>query len=125
MIQMTRPIEVFYDGKCGLCRREISFYRKIAPIDRFLWVDISQSPEALHALGIGLAEGLKNLHVRDGQGRILTGVDAFILIWKGLPGFNLLAPLAGLPLIKPALTWAYARFADWHYKHMGYDRCDL
>ncbi|MEC9079196.1 MAG: DCC1-like thiol-disulfide oxidoreductase family protein, partial [Pseudomonadota bacterium] len=30
-------ITVFFDGKCGLCSREIRHYQKIAPAERFCW----------------------------------------------------------------------------------------
>ena len=41
-------ITVFYDGKCGLCAREIGYYRRIAPDGVFVWQDVSESAE-LHS----------------------------------------------------------------------------
>ena len=36
-------ITVFYDGKCGLCSKEINHYRKVAPSGIFSWQDITES----------------------------------------------------------------------------------
>ena len=30
-------IEVFFDGKCGLCSKEIAYYQSIAPSGVFVW----------------------------------------------------------------------------------------
>ena len=45
-------ITVFFDGKCGLCSKEISHYRKIAPDGIFIWQDITKSADDLKANGI-------------------------------------------------------------------------
>ena len=34
-------IKVFFDGKCGLCSKEINYYIKIAPAGIFDWQDIN------------------------------------------------------------------------------------
>ena len=45
-------IEVFFDGKCGLCSKEIAYYQSIAPSDIFAWMDIATdaSPLAVHQI---------------------------------------------------------------------------
>merc|ERR1711973_223740 len=55
-------ISVFYDGKCGLCDKEISHYKKIAPPEIFNWQDITECDKQLRERGVSLAEGLKLLH---------------------------------------------------------------
>ena len=45
-------ITVFYDGKCGLCSKEINHYRKIAPSNIFNWQDITESADELNQEGI-------------------------------------------------------------------------
>ena len=37
-------IKVLYDGKCGLCNKEISYYKKIANDKKFKWLDIANNP---------------------------------------------------------------------------------
>lgn len=118
-------ITVFYDGKCGLCRREIEHYKRIAPKGVFNWQDITLDASKLENLGIAYADGLKLLHAQDLHGRMHVGVDAFLLIWQKIPRWRLLASLVGLPLIRPSANVAYRLFAAWRFKKMRYDRCEF
>jgi len=113
-------ITVFYDGKCGLCSKEINHYRKIAPYGIFNWQDITQSATELNKEGISLAEGLKLLHAKDKTGKLHIGVDAFILIWKQLKRWNLLAFIASLPVINPILKIGYKHFAEWRFNRLSH-----
>ena len=97
-------ITVFYDGKCGLCSKEINHYIKIAPKGIFHWQDITESADALKKEGISLSEGLRLLHAQDHSGQIHIGVDAFILIWKQLKRWRVLAAVVELPVIRQVPT---------------------
>ena len=118
-------ITVFYDGKCGLCRREIAHYQRIAPAGRFEWVDITTTPEPFTALGFAVTDGLKALHVRDATLNIHIGVDGFIVMWRALTRWRLLALLVALPIIRPLARACYALFAKWRFKKLGYDACAI
>ena len=118
-------IDVFFDGNCGLCRREISFYRKIASKEAVNWVDLSVTPDILVSEGVDPLDALRILHVRNDKKQLVTGVDAFVAIWKSVPPFGPLAFLVGLPLIRPMVEWAYARFAERRFKRLGYGACEI
>ena len=77
-------ISVFYDGKCSICNKEISYYRKIAPKGVFNWQDVNQAEHILAQDGITVIQALKILYAKDINGNIYKGVDAFILIWSKL-----------------------------------------
>lgn len=111
-------ITVFYDGKCSLCSKEIDYYRKIAPSGIFDWQDITKSQEKLKKENITLSEGLKLLHAKDHTGQMHIGVDAFILIWKQLKRWRVLAVLVGLPIIKQFANVSYHIFANWRFKRL-------
>ncbi|MEM7616837.1 MAG: DUF393 domain-containing protein [Pseudomonadota bacterium] len=113
-------ITVFYDGKCGLCRKEIDYYRKIAPKDIFDWQDITESADSLNKEGISLSQGLKFLHVRDNNGHLNIGVDAFILIWRQMKYWRILAFFVGLPIIKQIANIVYRIFANWRFKRLAH-----
>ena len=114
-------IKVYFDGKCGLCSKEIRYYQKIAPSAVFSWCDIAHDPAPLAPLGIGQAEALRLLHAEDDEGQLHIGVAAFILIWKQLhSGWRLLAALAGLPIIKPLLEGVYRRFATYRFARLSH-----
>lgn len=116
-------ITVFYDGICGLCSKEINHYRKIAPDGIFNWLDITKSPGELKAEGISLAQGLELLHAKAPDGTLHIGVDAFILIWKQLKRWRLLAILISLPVIRQLADIAYRAFARWRFKRLKH--CQL
>ena len=116
-------ITVFYDGKCGLCSKEINYYRKIAPSGLFDWQDITESVDHLNKEGISLAEGLKLLHAKDNNDNMHVGVDAFILIWRQLKRWRILAVLVSLPLIKQIANLLYKAFARWRFKKLAH--CQL
>ena len=116
-------ITVFYDGKCGLCSKEINHYRKIAPSGIFNWQDITESADELKKAGISLSEGLRLLHAKDNVGQTHIGVDAFILIWKQLQRWHVLAVLVELPIIRQITNMAYRVFANWRFKRLKH--CQL
>lgn len=113
-------ITVFYDGKCGLCRREIEHYKRVAPKDVFIWHDITISPSTFESLGIEYADGLKLLHVQDAQGKIYIGVDAFILIWSQIKRWRMLSKFVGLRLVRMLANRVYLIFANWRFSRLSH-----
>jgi predicted DCC family thiol-disulfide oxidoreductase YuxK len=118
-------ITVFYDGKCGLCSKEINLYKKIAPAGIFIWQDITESMEGLKAHGVNLSDGLRRLHAKDDQSALHIGVDAFILIWKQLKYWRILGLFVSLPLIRHLANFAYNIFADWRFKKLEHCQVSL
>jgi len=115
-------ITVFYDGKCGLCLREIEYYRTIAAPGLFHWRDVTDSAADLEQAGISLVQGLKLLHAVDHDGTMHVGVDAFILIWSQLRYWRLPARLLSLPLLRQVANAAYAAFAHWRFGQLEHCR---
>ena len=113
-------ITVYYDGKCGLCRREINHYKRVAPSGVFNWQDITVNPSVVQEIGISYADGLKLLHARDKHGRVHVGVDAFLLIWRHINRWHMLAKLVDSPLIRPLANSAYRIFAMWRFKRLSH-----
>ena len=111
-------LTVYYDGKCGLCRREIEYYKRVAPADQFVWLDIASDPAALADLDISQADALRRLHARDSFGNIYVGVAAFIAIWHGLNYWRYLAMIINLPLLQQVAAFAYDRFADYRFSRL-------
>merc|ERR1711997_1108967 len=106
-------VTVYYDGKCGLCSKEINHYKKIAPTGIFNWQDVTQvPPKILKSEGLTLADGLRLLHAKDKNGEVKVGVDAFILIWSQLNRWRLLAKIVSLPGIRQVAGVSYTFFAN-------------
>jgi len=116
-------LTVYYDGKCGLCRREIEYYKRVAPADRFVWLDIATDPASLADLDISQADALRRLHARDASGVVYVGVAAFSAIWQGLNYWRYLAMIVNLPFLKPLAAFTYDRFADYRFSRLTH--CQL
>ena len=115
-------LTVYYDGKCGLCRREIEYYKRVAP-GRFLWQDIANDPTSLADLDVSQVDALRRLHARDAGGTVYVGVAAFIAIWQGLNYWKYLALILKLPLLKVIASLVYDRFADYRFSRLTH--CQL
>ena len=113
-------IKVFYDGKCGLCSKEINYYKKIAPKNTFDWYDIATNQNDLKHINISQYDALMYLHVLDKQSNLKIGVDAFISIWSQLKFWNLLSILIKLPLIYSLAKFTYKIFAGYRFKKLAH-----
>ncbi|MEI6438403.1 MAG: DUF393 domain-containing protein [Candidatus Omnitrophota bacterium] len=118
-------IKVYYDGKCGVCRGEMRHYQRIAPVRVFEWIDIMQKPAPALPAGVSEADALKVLHVADDEGRIHRGLDAFLVIWRAMPGFRWLYRIMSFPGIRQLGRIGYYIFAAVRFRWMGYDRCKV
>lgn len=100
-------IKVYFDGACPTCRREVDLYRRFDRKDRIDWFDITGQDQALRAEGIDPKAALRRLHIRLPDGVLVTGIDAFIALWKQLPWFRPLAWIAQIPPVKALLERGY------------------
>lgn len=98
---------------------------RIAPVGVFAWVDIVAHPQAFLELGFSVDDGLRALHVRDADGVMHVGVEAFAVIWRKLPYWWVLAVVVSLPVVRTIARVIYARFAQWRFKRLGYAQCGV
>ena len=117
---------MFFDGGRPLCSREVAHYRRLDRGGRIHWVDITDQPEALSEYGIAHGTAMERLHALDEDGQVVSGVPAFVAIWRQLPVYRHFARVVeGLGLV-PVLDWLYTRFASWRLKRRCRDgACDL
>jgi len=100
---------VYYDGACTVCSKEVTLYNKLDQNRAIGWHDVSVGVGDLEGDGVTRADALARLHARLPDGRLVTGVWAFIAIWERLPGFRLFAPLAKWAPVR----WILERGYDW------------
>ncbi len=103
------PLTVLYDGACPLCRREIGVYRGLQPNTPVCFADVSDASLPLPP-GTTRAQLLARFHVRDREGRLLSGAEAFLALWATMPGWRWLARVGRLPLAAWALERMYRAF---------------
>ena len=111
----SKVISVYFDGKCSLCSKEIGYYRTIAPINTFLWKDISTEPEHLEEINVSQATALRRLHVLDSKKNLTVGFNAFIVIWSNIKWWRFVALIASVPIFNQLLNICYNQFADWKF----------
>lgn len=111
-------ITVFYDGQCGVCSKEIAYYKRIAKEGVFDWQDVVSAHEALNKAGITTVEALKYMHVQDDDGTIHRGVDAFIIMWSQMPQWIWLAKFVALPGVRGLATRLYDAFAKRRFNRL-------
>jgi hypothetical protein len=85
-MQDVRLALLFFDGGCPLCSREVAHYRVLDRRNRIRWVDIGREPEALVEHGIDRSAAMQRLHAVDETGGVVTGMAAFVAVWRKLPG---------------------------------------
>jgi hypothetical protein len=68
----------------------VAFYRKLDRNRAVRWHDVSADVETLQLHGVTQSDALARLHARLSDGRLVTGVQAFIAVWERIPGFKML-----------------------------------
>ena len=108
---MSAPsgFEVFFDGECPLCRREIDMIRRLDTRRRVALVDISargfEPPAPLTQ-----ADLMAKIHGRRADGTLVEGVEVFREIYTSV-GFGAVVALTRLPPLSWALDAGYRWFA--------------
>ena len=95
---------LFYDGSCGLCRKEILLLEQRLN-GKIQLQDISESQ--FHSFkGIDASDMMLTLHLWDGE-RFITGLDASLYYWS-LAGLNTLVFFLRLPGCYQSAKLGYA-----------------
>lgn len=110
---MPEDLTVYYDGACPLCRAEIAHYRGLAGAGRICFVDLAQAEgDAALGPGLDLAAARARFHVRETDGRLVSGAAAFARLWRRLPRWRWLSRLVELRVFgrRPVLPVAEAAY---------------
>jgi predicted DCC family thiol-disulfide oxidoreductase YuxK len=119
---MTHAIfEVFYDGDCPLCSREIATLRKLDRHERIAFTDIAAPHFDPSSLGLTHAQLMARIHGRTAQGQLVEGVEVFRQLYAAV-GFGRLVAASRLPGVRTALDAAYTLFAKSRLRLTG--RCE-
>ena len=117
-------IEVFFDGDCPLCRREIGMLRRLDRRHKIRFTDIAAADFNPDAIGIDGARLMEEIHGRLPDGTWLTGVEVFRRLYAAV-GLGWCVPVTRLPGIAHLLDAGYRIFARNRLKWTGRctDRC--
>jgi predicted DCC family thiol-disulfide oxidoreductase YuxK len=120
-VDRSLDIEVYFDGACPLCRREVDLLRKLDRAGRIRFTDIAVASFDPATAGIPMAALMARIHGRLPSGDLVEGVEVFRRLYTAV-GFGRLVAFTRLPGIRHALDLAYAIFARNRLRLTG--RCD-
>lgn len=102
---------ILYNGACPICRAEILQYQAQAEAHGapLRFDDLGQTD--LSAWDMTPDQASRRLHARLPDGTRLSGIPAFVVIWRELPRLRWLARVANWPVIGPLVRIAYDRLA--------------
>ena len=112
MSEVHSTFEVFFDGQCPLCRREIDMIRRKDKQKQLILTDIAG--ENFVPDDVSLTQLMKEIHGRRSDGTYVKGVEVFREIYERI-GFGLFVKPTRLPVIRHFLDWAYRIFARIRY----------
>jgi len=98
-------IDVWFDGDCPLCRREIALMRRLDRRGAITFIDVAGDGTC----PIDRAELLARFHARE-DGRILSGAAAFAAMWRAIPLLRPIGLLARNRIVLRGLELAYLGF---------------
>jgi predicted DCC family thiol-disulfide oxidoreductase YuxK len=114
-------IEVFYDGACPLCLREIALLRRRDRDHHIRFSDISAPEFDAAQVGVSLSTLMARIHGRLPDGRLIEGVEVFRRLYQAV-GFGPIVAATRLPGVSQLLDLSYRLFAKNRLKLTG--RCD-
>lgn len=111
---MTLPagtqVEVFFDGDCPLCLREIRMLRRKDRHGRIAFTDIAAPGFDAAALGTDQATLMARIHGRLPDGTWIEGVEVFRRLYAAV-GFGWLVALTRVPGLSHLCRLGYHVFA--------------
>ena len=98
-------MKVYFNNSCNICRAEINLYKK-QNIEDIEWVDITDNKAAEIETQKGDKALLRRLHIKDGE-KIISGAEAFLLVWKKIPKYKFLYKFFKTPVIFSLFSFFY------------------
>lgn len=113
-------VEVYFDGACPLCLREIKMLRWLDRERRIRFTDISADGFDPASTGLTMVQLMERIHGRLPDGTRIEGVEVFRQLY-GAVGFRRAVAVSRWPVIAHALHLGYVLFAKNRLRMTG--RC--
>lgn len=117
-----KKFEVFFDGQCPLCSREIQLLKKLDKQDKIIFTDISTPSFDANAFGLKQSDFMAEIRGRLQDGKMIAGVEVFRQLYEAV-GMKCLVRISRFPIIAQMLDLGYRIFAKNRLRLTG--RCDL
>ena len=106
-------MKVYFNNSCNICRAEINLYKK-QNIEDIEWVDITNNKSAEIETQKNDKALLRRLHIKDGE-EVISGAEAFLLVWKKIPKYKFLYTFFKIPIIFTLFSLFYELIAFFLY----------
>jgi len=106
-------MKVYFNNSCNICKAEINLYKK-QDVQDIEWVDITNNKSAELETQKNNKTLLRRLHVKDGN-NIISGAEAFLLVWKKIPKYKFLYKFFKTPIIFNLFSFFYEIIAFFLY----------
>lgn len=110
------PTRVYYNSACPVCRSGVAAHQRAMGACDIEWIDVHANPDAVGALGVDIEAVREKLHVRDADGRVHAGADAFGTLWSRARGLRWLARILAFPGVRGFAQRVYDPFARRLYR---------
>ena len=117
----TWQVEVFYDGDCPLCMREMRMLMRRDRNERIKFTNIAAEGFDAATVGRDRAELMARIHGRLPSGEVIEGVEVFRRLYAAV-GFGWAVAVSRLPGVSHVLDAAYYLFARNRLRLTG--RCE-
>jgi predicted DCC family thiol-disulfide oxidoreductase YuxK len=118
---MSAPVfEVFFDGECPLCVREIAMLRRLDRNERIRFTDIAAPDFDPAVVGVPFETLMARIHGRalGARSELVEGVEVFRRLYTAV-GLGPVVALTRLPGVRSALELGYQWFAKNRLKLTG------
>jgi uncharacterized protein len=94
-------VKVYYNEQCPICDFEVSHYKRSASNDKceIEFNDINTKKQALSMYKLEYEDIKRRMYTLDERGKLVSGIDAFLSIWRNLPGYRWLYKIVKQPVI--------------------------
>jgi uncharacterized protein (TIGR01777 family) len=104
---------VYYNGACPVCRTEMSHYARrcetaSVPVT---FIDSSVDHDNLAEYGLRREHLERRVYLKSANGKLLSGVAALTCLWAQTPGYQWLAKLVSLPVVRSIAEILYDHVA--------------
>ncbi len=105
-----KVVEVFYDGDCPLCMREIRMLTRKDRDERIQFTDIAAPTFDAEKLGTTYAALMARIQGRLADGTWIDGVEVFRQLYSAI-GWTKLVAFTRWPIVRNVLSVGYRLFA--------------
>lgn len=116
-----KEIEVFFDGDCPLCSREINFLKRLDKQEKIVFTNIAEKDFEASNYGLTFDDFMAEIRGRLPDGTMISGVEVFRRLY-GAVGLKWTIAITRLPIISSVLDFGYKVFAKNRLRFTG--RCN-